>query len=173
MSNPDANNPYKQPTLPYQSYQGYMNPPRSQQQEFVHPSTTARASASHSSSAAPLRSTQARSAPPHQHTAKSASPRLSKAEALALVDTCKKWLIAGSFVAFGILSTANHKFAPSLTANTRRATLGLGGDANARSQARLSNRTDGRRSRTASPTRPRSQIASSPGRACADHFASV
>src|SRR5258708_11300929 len=71
------------------------------------------------------------------------------------------------------LSTDNHKFAPSLTVNTRRATLGLGGDANARSQARLSNRTDGRRSRTASPTRPRSQIASSPGRACADHFASV
>ncbi len=68
---------------------------------------------------------------------------------------------------------ALHKFAPSLTANPRRATLGLGGDAKARSQARLSNRTDGRRSRTAPPTRPHSHIASSSGRACADHCTSV
>jgi hypothetical protein len=124
MSNPDANNPYKQPTLPYQSYQGYMNPPRSQQQEFVHPSTTARASASYSSSAAPLRSTQVRSAPPRQHIAKSASPRLSKAEALALVDTCKKWLIVGSFVAFGILSglVAGHVVGSTSTTSTQSPT---------------------------------------------------
>ena|SRR5439155_4472907 len=91
-----------------------MNPPRSQQQEFVHPSTTARASASHSSSAAPLRSTQIRSA----------SPRLSKAEALALVDTCKKWLIAGSFVAFGILSglVAGHVVGSTSTTSTQSPT---------------------------------------------------
>ena len=69
--------------------------------------------------------------------------------------------------------TGYHKCAPSLTANPRRATLGLGGDTKARSQARLSNSTDGRRSRTAPPTRPRSHIASSSGRACADHCTSV
>jgi len=36
--------------------------------------------------------------------AKPNRPRLSKAEALTFVGKCKKWLIAGSIVAFGILS---------------------------------------------------------------------
>lgn len=32
------------------------------------------------------------------------SPRLSKAEALAFVHRCKQWLVAGSLVAFGVLT---------------------------------------------------------------------
>jgi len=36
--------------------------------------------------------------------AKPNRPRLSKAEALTFVGKCKQWLIAGSIVAFGILS---------------------------------------------------------------------
>jgi hypothetical protein len=124
MFDPDANNPYKQPPLPYQSYRGYPNPPLSQQQEFVPPSTTARASASHSSYAASVRSSQAGSTPSRQSSAKSASPRLSKAEALALVGTCKKWLVAGSVVAFGILSglVAGHVVGSTSTTSTQSTT---------------------------------------------------
>jgi hypothetical protein len=36
--------------------------------------------------------------------AKPTTPRMSKAEALLLVDRCKKWLVAGSIVAFGVLA---------------------------------------------------------------------
>ncbi len=95
MLNPDANDPYGQPPLPYQPYIGQTHPQYSQQQEFVSPSTTPWANASHGSRvAAPARSSQA----------KSTLPRLSKAEALAFVGKCKRWLIAGSIVAFGVLS---------------------------------------------------------------------
>jgi hypothetical protein len=87
MFDPDAENPYRQPPLPYQPYKG--NP--AQQQQFVPPSPLRRDGSSH---VTPTRPSQAKSAP----------PRLSKAEALAFVGKCKIWLVAGSFVAFGILS---------------------------------------------------------------------
>src|SRR6266700_3385736 len=87
MFDPDAENPYRQPPLPYQPYKG--NP--TQQQQFAPPSPLRRDGSSH---VTPARPSQAKSAP----------PRLSKAEALAFVGKCKLWLVAGSFVAFGILS---------------------------------------------------------------------
>jgi len=87
MFDPDAENPYRQPPLPYQPYKG--NP--TQQQQFAPPSPLRRDDSSH---VTPARPSQAKSAP----------PRLSKAEALAFVAKCKIWLVAGSFVAFGILS---------------------------------------------------------------------
>ena len=46
---------------------------------------------------------------------KPTTPRMSKAEALAFVEQCKKWLVAGSMVAFGVLSglVAGHVIGPS------------------------------------------------------------
>ncbi len=125
MFDPEANNPYKQPSLPYQSYRGYTNPPLSQPREFVPSSTTAaRANASHSSYAAPVRSSQAGSNQPRQPSAKPASPRISKAEALAFVGKCKKWLVAGSMITFGVLSglVAGHVVGSTSTQSTTPAT---------------------------------------------------
>ncbi len=125
MFDPEANNPYKQPSLPYQSYKGYTNPPLSQPREFVPSSTTAaRANASHSSYAAPVRSSQAGSNQPRQPSAKPASPRISKAEALAFVGKCKKWLVAGSMITFGVLSglVAGHVVGSTSTQSTTPAT---------------------------------------------------
>ena len=98
MFYPDENDPYEQhgqESMPYQPYREYAGPFQSQQQqrEFLSPATTYRPQAG-SSYSAPARPPQA----------KSTQPRLSKAEALEFVDTCKKWLIAGSIVAFGVLS---------------------------------------------------------------------
>jgi len=77
----DADDPYGQPSVPYQPYREDFDPWLSRSQKLV-PST-----------AAPVRSSQANSS----------QTRMSKAEALAFVDQCKRWLIAGSIVAFGIL----------------------------------------------------------------------
>jgi hypothetical protein len=87
MFDPDAANPYRQPPLPYQPNKSYMT----QQQQFAPPSPLRRDGSPY---VTPARPSQTKSAP----------PRLSKAEALAFVDKCKIWLVAGSFVAFGILS---------------------------------------------------------------------
>jgi hypothetical protein len=90
MFYPGADETSEQSSLPYQPYRGRSDPfLLSQQQEFVStpPPTVA----------SPV--TPARSAP-----ATSTPTRLSKAEALEFVGTCKRWLIAGSIVAFGILS---------------------------------------------------------------------
>ncbi len=88
MFYPDENNPYGQPPLHYMEY---TDPLHSQRQEGVSRPTTPKAGSSPITSA---RSSQATSA----------RPRLSKAEALAFVSACKKWLVAGSLVTFGILS---------------------------------------------------------------------
>src|SRR5271167_5029331 len=77
MSSLNTNNPYGQTILPYQPSIERTNPIQSQQKK-----------------AASLRTSQATASP----------PRMSKAEALTIVRRCKKWLIAGSLVAFGILS---------------------------------------------------------------------
>ncbi len=97
MFYPDANDPYRQPSLPYQPYTARTDPMISQQKEITPSSTTLRAD---SSPDTPARSAQARPV----------TPRKSKAESLAFVRKCKKWLVAGSVVAFGILSglTAGH-----------------------------------------------------------------
>ena len=88
MSYPDGNDPYGQTHLPYIANS---NPLLSERREVVSRPATPGAG---SSRITPARSPQT----------KSAQPRLSKAEALAFVGACKKWLVAGSIVTFGILS---------------------------------------------------------------------
>src|SRR6266581_1437801 len=86
----DANDPDRQRSLPYQPHVTHTNPTISQQNNVVSPYTAPRAASSHTIHA---RSTQARPV----------TPRKSKAEALAFVHECKKWLVAGSVIAFGLL----------------------------------------------------------------------
>ncbi len=92
MFYPNADDPYGQPTLPYQPYKTHPDPLLSQQREVVSMPTTRPAS--------PSRTTP----PARPSNAALVSPRLSKAQALELVHTCKKCLIAGSIVVFGILT---------------------------------------------------------------------
>src|SRR6266702_7426281 len=87
MFDPKANDPYGQPSLPYQPY-GAHAPGIYQRNETVSPSPTSRA-------AMHARSTQVNT--------RQVTPRKSKAEALALVHECKKWLVAGSVITFGLL----------------------------------------------------------------------
>ena len=89
MFYPDANDPYRQPTLPYQPYEGQTHPAMTQRNEMV---------SSPRPRAAMPSTTQARST-----QARPVTPRKSKAETLAFVHECKKWLVAGSIVAFGLL----------------------------------------------------------------------
>jgi len=89
MFYPDANDPYRQPELPYQPYGGQTHPAMTQRNEMV---SSPRLRAAMPSTA------QARSA-----QARPVTPRKSKAETLAFVHECKKWLVAGSIVAFGLL----------------------------------------------------------------------
>ena len=90
---PHTDDPYEQPTLPYQPYIGPIDALVSRQQEIMSPSISSRAGAS-PRPAMPARPARARPA----------EPRMSKAEALEFIDECKRWLIAGSIVVFGILS---------------------------------------------------------------------
>lgn len=89
MSYPDANDPYRQSAIPYQPYAGQTHPMMPQQNEIKLPSPS-KPTASYSVQA---RSAQAR---PVAH-------RNSKAETLSFVHECKKWLVAGSIVTFGLL----------------------------------------------------------------------
>ena len=89
-----------EPPVPYEPYRGYTtDPSRSQQQSFV-----VRRSAP-GAQAAIARTSPARHAGPVQREQKKpVTPRMSKVEALELVDRWKRWLVAGSIVAFGVLS---------------------------------------------------------------------
>ena len=100
MYDPDENayEPDEQLMLSYQQYREYTEPVpvRPQQQIFLPPPpVVARSNALYrpAASALPIRSAQAKASP----------RRLSKAEALTLVEQCKRWIVAGSLVAFGIL----------------------------------------------------------------------
>src|SRR5216683_476005 len=90
MFYPDANDPYRQQAISYQPYGG-QNTQMMPQQNNVVASTAA-------SQAVPPYSAQAR---PKQ--ARPVTPRKSKAETLSFVHECKKWLVAGSIVTFGLL----------------------------------------------------------------------
>src|SRR5260370_18680184 len=90
---PHTDDPYEQPTLPYQPYIGPIDALISRQQEIMSPSISSRAGAS-PRPAMPARPARARPV----------EPRMSKAEALEFIDECKRWLIAGSIGVFGILS---------------------------------------------------------------------
>src|SRR5258706_15400592 len=94
----DENNPYEQSQLFYQpNTEQYQQPTYYQQ---------------------PV------SAPTPQRPATPPARRMSKAEALSVVDTCKAWLIAGSIVSFGVLSAlvASHVLGTTANANTDQTT---------------------------------------------------
>lgn len=124
MFYPDANDPYRQQAIPYQPYGGQSNPTMPQRNEIVLPSPTQQAATSYPMQA---RSTQA----------KSITPRKSKTETLTFVHECKKWLVAGSIVTFGLLGglvaghavgTATNQATPaSNTPATSPSTNGGGG----------------------------------------------
>jgi hypothetical protein len=90
MFYPDANDPYRQPALPYQPYGGQKAQMMPQQNNMAASTSTNRA--------VPPYPAQAR---PKQ--AGSVTPRKSKAETLSFVHECKKWLVAGSIVTFGLM----------------------------------------------------------------------
>ena len=90
MFYPDANDPYRQQAIPYQPYGG-QNPQMMPQQNNVAVSTsTTRAVSPYPAQARPKQ-------------ARPVTPRKSKAETLTFVHECKKWLVAGSIVTFGLL----------------------------------------------------------------------
>jgi hypothetical protein len=90
MYYPDANDPYKQPALPYQPYGG--------QNAQMMPNLNNKVASTSPDRAVFPYPAQARS-----KQARPVTPRKSKAETLAFVHECKKWLVAGSIVVFGLL----------------------------------------------------------------------
>ena len=121
----DANVPNRQQTVPYQHYRG-QNAQMMPQQNNMAASTSI-------NQAVPPYSTQARS-----KQAKPVTPRKSKAETLAFVHECKKWLVTGSIVIFGLLgglvaghavgTTSNQATPAKNTPSTSPSTNGGGGD---------------------------------------------
>jgi hypothetical protein len=87
-----------EPSVPYEPYRGYTtNPSRSQQQTFASPFAMPQAGIRDTSPDRPVR-------PAYIEQAKPLTQRMSKVEALELVGQFKRWLVAGSFVIFGVLS---------------------------------------------------------------------
>ena len=86
----DTNDAYRQPAIPYQPYGGQDTQMMHQQNNVAVSSSTTRAVPPYPAQARPK---QAR---PVTH-------RKSKAETLTFVHECKKWLVAGSIVTFGLL----------------------------------------------------------------------
>jgi hypothetical protein len=114
---PDSENPYGQHSLPYQPDQGRTDTVHFKQQEF---------SASYSTNQ-PGESFVPSAQYTHPSQEKPAASRLSKAEALAFVSACKKWLVAGSLVTFVALSAlvaghitgaASNQVTPASNSNT-------------------------------------------------------
>ncbi|HYX50226.1 MAG TPA: hypothetical protein VE843_10815 [Ktedonobacteraceae bacterium] len=96
----DANDPYSQQTIPYQSYrqQTVPNQPyNGQNAQMMPPQHTSNARISQRPAVPQYPATT------RPNKAKTAAPRKSKAETLAFVHECKKWLVAGSIVTFGLL----------------------------------------------------------------------
>ncbi len=91
-----------EPPLPYQPNRGYTDPSRYQQRAMVSPSANTQAGIARTMSARPAAPARLQQQRPEQ--VKSTTPRMSKAEALEFVEQCKKWLVAGSFVVFGVIS---------------------------------------------------------------------
>src|SRR5215831_11298218 len=100
MNYQDANKPYSQQTAPYQPYTQQSTsyqPYGGQASQMMPPQYTGNARASSNRAVPPY---------PGQNRPKQArpvTPRRSKAETLAFVHECKKWLVAGSIVTFGLL----------------------------------------------------------------------
>src|SRR5450759_2594948 len=105
MFEPEIEYPYWQPEppLPYQPNRGYIDPSRYQQQAMVSPSATTQADIVRTARTMTARPAAAAwQQRPEQ--VKPTAPRMSKAAALEFVEQCKKWLVAGSIVAFGVIS---------------------------------------------------------------------
>ena len=90
MFYPDANDPYRQPSIPYQPYGGQNAQMMPQHYNNAASTSTNRAVTTYPVLARPKK-------------AKQVTPRKSKAETLTFVHECKKWLVAGSIVTFGLL----------------------------------------------------------------------
>ena len=124
MFYPDANDPYGQPALPDQPYGGQTNPTMPKQNVVGSTSPMQRAATPYTMQA-------------HSAQARPVKPRKSKAETLSFVHECKKWLVAGSIVAFGLLgglvaghavgTTSNQATPASNTPATSPSTNGGGG----------------------------------------------
>ena len=114
MNYQDANNPYSHQTAPYQPYRQQSTsyqPYAGQASQMMPPQYTGNAQAP-SNRAVPPFPGQRR---PKQ--AKAVTPRKSKAETLAFVHECKKWLVAGSIVTFGLLGGLVAGHAVGISAN--------------------------------------------------------
>lgn len=86
--------------IPYEPYRGYTTAPsHTRQQTFAVPGAP-RMTRDDIARTPSIRSTM----PAYSEQKKPATPRMSKAEALEVVDQCKRWLVAGSIVAFSVLS---------------------------------------------------------------------
>jgi hypothetical protein len=124
MFYPDADDPYRQQEIPYQPYGGQNTQMMPQQNNVVASTSTNRG--------VPPYPAQAR---PKQ--ARPVTPRKSKAETLTFVHECKKWLVAGSIVTFGLLgglvaghavgTTSNQATPANNTPATSPSTNGGGG----------------------------------------------
>ena len=90
MFYPDANDPYRQPAIPYQSYKRQNTQMMPQQNNVAASTSTTRGVPPYPAQALPKQARQV-------------TPRKSKAETLSFVHECKKWLVAGSIVTFGLL----------------------------------------------------------------------
>ncbi len=90
MFYPDANDPYRQQAIPYQPYGGQNTQMMPQQNNMAASTSTNRAVSTYPAQARPEQTKQV-------------TPRKSKAETLTFVHECKKWLVAGSIVTFGLL----------------------------------------------------------------------
>ena len=126
-----------QPTIPYQPDRRYTDPALYQQQAFGSPPPPSRAhtGAAHTLPArpvAPVRPAQA---------AKPTIPRMSKAEALAFMDQCKKWLVAVSIVTFGMLTGLVAGHVIGSTASNANSTTGPGPSSNQAAPASHSSNT--------------------------------
>jgi hypothetical protein len=99
MFEPEIEYPYWQPEppLPYQPNRGYTDPSRYSQQTVASPAAITQANVTRTRPVASARQQRPQQAQP-------TTPRMSKAEALEFVEQCKKWLVAGSVVAFSVLS---------------------------------------------------------------------
>ena len=121
----DTNDAYRQPAIPYQPYGG-------QNAQMMHQKNKLSASTS------PNRSVPEYPAQARSKQARPVTPRKFKAETLAFVHECKKWLVAGSIVTFGLLgglvaghvvgTTANQATPANNTPATSPSTNGGGGD---------------------------------------------
>lgn len=121
MFEPEIEYTYGQvePPVPYEPYKGYTtNPSRSRQQTFAAQSTmpAPRVDVARTTPARPAMQVRSEQKKP-------ATPRMSKAEALEVVDQCKRWLVAGTMVAFGVISglVAGHVIGSANQSNNQSA----------------------------------------------------